>query len=161
MGMRGDPTNPPQLSFSTTDGLPYWVFDGTTLAPAEVVRFEFRLPDDYATPGTAPVMHVQWSNGGSNTDDVIWQCQVHKLTPNSDADNASAARTYHTVNKSAADTGVATNRLQEIDITMSNMDSAVAGDLLAFYFFRDPDETGDTITDDCQLWSLTFEYTTT
>lgn len=152
----GDPTLPPGLAFSTTDSVPYLTFDGT--AAIEKCRWAFRLPVNYAS---APVLRVQWSNSTTSTSNVVWQCQVAKVTPNSDTDDGIAVRTFSTTNKSAADAGVGTRRIQEILITLTNFDSAIAGDNVTLKFFRDYTDASDTMTEDAYLYAVNFEYTTT
>jgi hypothetical protein len=151
-----DETNPPGLAFSTTDGVPYLAFDAG--ATNEEVYWTFRLPTDYAS---GPLLQIQWSNAASDTGNCRWGCQVHAITPNSDTDDATAARTFGTEN-TATDAGVATRRVQEVQMTLTNFDGADAEDLLVLKFYRDSSDAGDTMnTDDAYLWAVSFEYTTT
>ena len=148
-----DPTNPPGLAFTATDNIPYLAFDPAT---RELVYWSFRLPTDYSSGAK---LQIQWSNAASDTGNCRWECQVTKVTPNSDTDDMTGTRSFHTEN-TASDAGVATRRLQEVEMTLSNFDSAVANDWVTFKFYRDAADALDTMdTDDAYLWAVSFEYT--
>jgi len=159
LGASLDATDPPGRGWTTTDGTPYLAFNGTTSAPDEICYWSFRLPT-LLDNATAPTLTIQWSNSTTNTNNVVWQCQVSKVAPSSDTDDMTAARTYDTTNKAAADAGVGTRQLQEVVITLTNFDSADAGDKVYLKFFRDPDDAGDTMGEDAYIYSeAVFTYT--
>lgn len=147
-----DATNPPALAFGATTGHPYLVFDSAT---DETARWTFRLPENFAS---SPVLKVQWSNSTTATGNAVWSCAVEKITPNSDTDDMTGAKTMGTQND-ATDAGVGTRQLQETSITLTNFQSATAGDYLILSLFMDA--SADTIAEDCYLWAVSFEYTTT
>lgn len=151
----GDPSNPPALKYTATDNVPYLIFDNAT---PEIVYWTFRLPENYSS---APKLKIQWSNAASDTGNCCWGCQVTAVTPNSDADDMTATRTFDNINNQA-DAGVATRRLQEVEMTLTNFDGAVAGDWVTLKFQRDADDASDTMnTDEAYLWAVSFEYATT
>lgn len=152
-----DPTNPPALGFSTTDNVPYLIFDETS---DEICYWSLRLPENYATPGTTPKVQIQWSNAASDTGNVYWGCEVSAVTPNSDTQNMTSARSYGTINN-VADAGVATARLQEVELALTTANGAVAGDQVVLKFRRDASDALDTMnTDEAYLWAVSLEYTT-
>lgn len=149
-----DPTDPPG-SLWTADNVRYLAFDAAT---PEIILYSFRLPTDFES---APLLQIQWSHSVSSTGNVRWGCQISKVTPNSDTDDMTSTRTFDTEN-TAADAGVATRRLQEVEMTLSNFDSAVAKDNITLKFYRDADDAADTLnSEDAYLWALSLEYTTT
>ena len=152
LGAVPDATNPPALAFGTTTSQPYLVFDSAT---DEIVYWTFRLPTNYAS---APVLKVQWSNSTTATGNAVWSCAVEKVTPNSDTDDMTGAKTFGTQND-ATDAGVGTRELQEASITLTNFQSAAAGDWMIFKLFMDA--SADTIAQDCHVYAVSFEYTTT
>jgi hypothetical protein len=71
-------------------------------------------------------------------------------------EHASAAATTQA-------TGVNTteaNRLIETTITLGNLDSVAAGDLVFVLVYRDANHASDDLTSDALLVAVTFEYTT-
>jgi len=148
-----DPTLTPQLLF-TTQNDPYLAFDDTII---EKVYVSLRVPSNRAS---ADVLKIQWSNSVSSTANIVWQAQIWKVTPNSDTDDAIGSATFATTNLSAADAGVGTRQLQEIEISLANFDSAVAGDRILIKLFRDGADAGDTMTEDGYFYGATYEYST-
>lgn len=149
-----DATNPPALLFSTSR--PYFAFDATT---DEIVYWTLRLPENYAS---AAALKVQWSGASSTTatDTVVWGCQVMAMT--ADTDGAMDSDSYDTANTVSDDIlGTTAKRIQEASLTLTNFDSAAAGDYVALKLYRDADNGSDDLAEDAWLWAVSLEYTTT
>jgi hypothetical protein len=127
-------------------------FDGA--GAVEGAHIAFRLPDDYASGG---VLNLLWM-GNATSGDVKWQAKVGAITP-ADADTplehafGAAATVTTTIN------GTEARRLNTSAITLT-MDSAVAGDLVELFLYRDSGDAADTCTVDAELIAASFAYTT-
>lgn len=149
-----DETDPPFIGFSAGDSVPYLAFDSAT--PNESATISFRLPSDYAS---APLLKIQWSNDGTDTGNVRWEVAIAAVTPNTDADDMTTARTFDTSN-TVVDAGVDTRRVQEVEMALTNFDGAVAGDNITLRFSRDAADALDTMDTNGLVFALALEYTT-
>lgn len=145
-----DATNPPVEAGSgrTT----HLAFDDTT---DEIIYFVFRLPDDYSSGGT---FICQYSMASATTAEVVISVEVMAVTDGDAQDLDSDS--YDTINTSSATTVPATaGHPDEISLTLSNMDSAAAGDYIALRCRRDADNAGDDATGDMEWRSCALTYT--
>lgn len=148
-----DPTNPPAIGFANS--APYLDFDSGT---DELIYFAFRLPSDYAS-GAA--LKIQWGGVSSTTitHTARWACEVMALTPDTDGDPDTDS--YDTANEVDDDIlGTTAGRLQEASLTLTNIDSAAAGDYVKLKFYRNANHANDDLAEDARLWALSLEYTT-
>lgn len=104
---------------------------------------------------------VEWYADTASAGDVIWGCAIAAITPNTDSQDieTDAFATAQT----ATDTHLGTTgqRLHEVDITISNLDSLAAGDHVVMKLYRDADAAGDTMTGDAHLVRVTIQYSDT
>lgn len=143
---QGTESNPKKV-FLTAD------FDAST---DEHLWFTFVMPADYASGGSVDLLWM--ANATANA--VIWGVWLHAVT----ADDADTPLEH--ANGSAASTGTGTvntteaRRLTKTTISIANLDSVAAGDLVFLLVFRDADNGSDTCTVDAELIAARFTYTT-
>lgn len=127
-------------------------FDSAT---QEFLWFNFRMPADYSSGG---VVKIHWYTGATSGN-VVLAARLGAVTP-ADADtpieHAQAAASTTTT----AANGTEANRLIETSITLSNLDSVVAGDDVELCVYRDASNGSDTInSNDIFIKNISFEYT--
>lgn len=120
----------------------------------------FRMPANYSS---SPIVKLLWMANSASSNTVAWGSRLGAITP-ADADtpveHASAAATV----VSTAANGTEARRLVETSITLGNLDSVAAGDLVFLLVYRDADDTagaGDTLAVDAELVAVALEFTTT
>ena len=116
------------------------------------------MPENYASGLTAK---IQWSGSASTTvtHTVQWTGKVMALT--ADTDGAADTDSYDSENVVSDDIlGTTAKRIQECSLTLTNADSAAAGDYIAFQLSRDYSDAADDLAEDAWLWALSLEYTT-
>ena len=148
---------PQRLRFQGTETSPKkhfhaLAFDGG--GGKEIAWWVFRMPADYSSGGAVA---IQWMlNGTANA--VVWSVQLGAVTPG-DADtpleHASAAASSATTNVNTTEA----RRLTETSITVANLDSVAAGDLVFISVYRDSADGSDTATQDAELVAAAFTYT--
>jgi hypothetical protein len=142
----GTETNP-KKQFMTAD------FDAAT---AEHMWWTFTMPQNYAS---APVVRLMWQSNAT-TNSAIWGARLGAITP-ADTDTpiehaqATASTTTTATNATEA------RRLNTTTITLANLDSVAAGDLVFLLVYRDAANGSDNLTVDAELIDVSFEYTTT
>lgn len=123
----------------------------------EHLWFVFRMPANYSS---APIVKLLWMVNATAANSVVWGASLGAITP-ADADtpvehaNAAASTTTTAANTTEA------RRLTETSITLANVDSVAAGDLVFLLVYRDANNGSDTVTVDAELISVALEYTTT
>lgn len=128
-------------------------FDGAGTTK-EYLWWYFRMPSDYSS---APIVKLQWMLNAITSNTVNWEVSIGAITP-ADADtpvehaNAAISEATDAANNTEA------RRLIESSITLANVDSVVAGDLVFLLVARDP--ANDTATQDAELIAVVLEYTT-
>lgn len=130
-----------------------YAFDAST---NEHLWWKVRWPSDYAS---APIIKLQWATTAV-TGSCVWGSKIGAITP-ADADTylehvPAAASTVTT----AANT-VEARRVTESSITLANLDSVAAGDMVYVLVYRDAANGSDTVAADVELLTATLEYTTT
>lgn len=130
------------------------LFDAAT---DEHLWWTFRMPADYASGGA---LKLQWMTDTASANNVVWGGRLGAVTPG-DADtpveHAAAAASTTTTAGNATEA----RRLIETSITLANLDSVAAGDLVTIVVYRDADNASDTLAADAELLAVAFEYTTT
>lgn len=127
-------------------------FDAST---DEHCTFSFQMPGDYTSGGTVKIL---WSANSTSAQNIVWGARLGAVTP-SDADTpiehaAAAASTTTT-----AQITTEANRLNETSITLANLDSVAAGDLVQLIVYRDADNGSDTLAVDAAMINVQFTYT--
>jgi hypothetical protein len=129
-------------------------FDPTT---DEHLWWTFRMPGDYSS---APVVKLLWmTNDTGAGEECVWGAALGAVTPadtDTPVEHAQAAATTQA-------TGVNTTearRLIETTITLANVDSVAAGDLVFLVVYRDANHASDDLTSDAELICVELSYTT-
>lgn len=104
---------------------------------------------------------VLWYADTGSSGDVIWGVQLAAITANTDTQDVET-KTLATAN-TATDTHLGTTgqRLHEIDVTVSNLDSLANGDEVWVRIYRDADAAGDTMSGDAVLVGAVVSYSDT
>jgi hypothetical protein len=106
-------------------------------------------------------LKIKWYADSASSGDVVWGARLAAITPNTDSQDieTKAFATAQTVTDSHL--GTTGQRLHEVDLTISNLDSLAAGDEVFLEVYRDADAGGDTMTGDAILVSLELSYSDT
>lgn len=104
---------------------------------------------------------VLWYADTATSGDVVWGTQIAAITPNSDTQDVET-KALATAN-TATDTHLGTTgqRLHDIDVTVSNLDSLANGDEIWLRIYRDASAVGDTMTGDAILVGAVVSYSDT
>jgi hypothetical protein len=104
---------------------------------------------------------VVWYADTATSGDVVWGVQLAAVTANTDTQDVET-KTLATAN-TATDTHLGTTgqRLHEIDVTVSNLDSLANGDAVWVRVYRDADNAADTMTGDAILLCAVVSYSDT
>jgi hypothetical protein len=128
------------------------LFDPTT---SQSALWQMVLPQDYAST-SSPQLRVLYTMNSATAGNVIFRASVMAVTAGDAADINTDS--YDTTNTSATTTVPGTaGFLDSIVISLSNMDSAAAGDLLKIKLDRDA--ATDTAAGDAEVVGVVLEYT--
>lgn len=134
-------------------GVAYYTFDDTTV---EQLRFQGVVPDNYASGLTATLFY---SMASANSGKVDFEVSVMCVTPDDAADIDTDS--FDTVNAANETVPGTAGYMSELDVALTNADSAAAGDLIFLKLERDADDaTNDTATGDAELRGIRLQYTT-
>lgn len=106
-------------------------------------------------------VNLHWYADTATSGDVVWGVQFAAITPNSDSQDVET-KSLATAN-TATDTHLGTTgqRLHDVDVTVSNLDSLAANDSLWLRVYRDATNGSDTMTGDAILTSVVVSYSDT
>lgn len=106
-------------------------------------------------------VRIEWYADTASSGDVIWGVQLAAITPNTDTQDVET-KAFATAN-TATDThlGTTAQRLHQIDVTVTNLDSLANRDAVWLRIYRDGDAAGDTLTGDAILTGITVSYSDT
>lgn len=104
---------------------------------------------------------VQWYADTATTGDVIWGAQLAAVTPNTDTQDVETKSLATANTATDSHLGTTGQRLHEIDITVSNLDSVANGDAIWLRIYRDAAAGGDTMTGDAILTAVAVSYSDT
>ena len=106
-------------------------------------------------------VRVEWYADTATSGDVVWGVQLAAITANTDSGDVES-KALATAN-TATDTHLGTTgqRLHQIDVTVSNLDSLAARDALWVKLYRDADNASDTMTGDAIVTGVTVSYSDT
>lgn len=106
-------------------------------------------------------VNLHWYADTATSGDVVWGVQLAAITPNSDTQDVET-KALATAN-TATDTHLGTvgQRLHDVDVTVSNLDSLAANDSLWLRVYRDATNGSDTMTGDAILTSVVVSYSDT
>lgn len=136
---------------------PYFLhllFDAST---EEQCYWQFRMPADFASfPASAA--KVQYKMASATTGGVAWEVRIAAV---SDGDATDVdAKAFAAANVGTATVPGTAGHIDEVSVTLTNADSAAAGDFVIVYLNRDPAHASDTASGDAELLVLTLTYTT-
>lgn len=99
-----------------------------------------------------------WYADTASSGDVVWEASVACITPDTDSQDVEtkAFATANTVTDSHL--GTTGQRLHKASITISNLDSIAAGDVLWLKVARNGASGSDTMTGDAMLVGVRFSY---
>lgn len=141
---------------SATAPAPYFrraAFDAST---EEWMSWSVQIPADYAS---ALVAKLHYTMASATSGDVVWVVQVAAV---SDGDATDVdAKAFGTANSATVTVPGTAGHPDVASITLTNADSAAAGDFVVFRVARDADAAGDTATGDAELVMVAVQYTTT
>lgn len=103
-------------------------------------------------------VRVEWYADTASSGDVVWGVQLAAITANTDTQDVET-KAFATAN-TATDThlGTTAQRLHQIDVTVSNLDTLAARDGVWLRVYRDAANVADTMTGDAILTGLTVSY---
>ena len=121
----------------------------------ELAFWTFRMPADYSSGGAVKIQWMANVTSGS----VVWSAQLGAITAgdvDTPVEHAAAAASSTTTATNATEA----RRLNETSITLGNLDSVTAGDLVFLTIYRDSADASDTMSaNDAELIGASLEYT--
>lgn len=143
-----DDNSPPAITVieSTGTGTPRFRVADFDASTDEIVYWTFVVPSDMDSGDW--YADVSWYTNDTGADeDCIWACQV-SATTEGDADTMAeqAVSTYNSTAENCNTTEA--NRLIQTTITISNLDSVSAGDVVTLRFYRDADDSDGNADND-------------
>lgn len=139
-------TNFPQLTLSNRR--PVLAYDAST---SETAYWTAVVPQGWTGTVTAVISYAMAS---ATSGGVAFDVAVEAIT-SGDATDTDATTSFDTVNggSDASVPGTA-GYMEQLSITLSNLDSAAAGDLLRISVARDVADAADTATGDCYVLAV-------
>jgi len=106
-------------------------------------------------------LEIDWYADTATSGDAIFGAQLSAITPNTDTQDVETdgLATANTVTDTHL--GTTGQRIHTCSITISNLDSIAAGDLVHLRLYRDADAAGDTMTGDAIVCGLRLSYSDT
>jgi hypothetical protein len=146
-----DDNNPPAITIieSTGTGTPRFYVADFDASTDEILYFTFIVPDDMGSGNwLADVLWYANDTGANET--CVWEMWV-SATTEADADTM-AEQAVGTTNSASEDVNTTeANRLIQTTITLANLDSVAAGDVVTIRFNRDANNASDDLTSDARL----------
>lgn len=160
---------PPQALWYANANTPAQWADATHFAPSFRVAnsthgigyWSMFLPLEWTS--TSNTLRIGWHTEVVTTGDVRFYMALAKSTgETTDTGDFSSFATFDTEN-SVVDShlGTTAKRLHICTMTLSNLDSAAAGDFVICKFGRDANHASDTLAEDVYVVSLSWRFTTT
>ncbi len=147
-----------QFKSSTGTNFPVdaWAFDGAV----EEDIFVSAMLQNYGSGNLT--LRLTWYADSTTSGDVIWGAAIAAITPDTDTQDVEtkAFATAQTVTDSHL--GTTAQRVHQTTLTITNLDSVAANDVIWIRFYRDADAAGDTLNAvDANLLTLNLEYSDT
>jgi hypothetical protein len=144
-------TSVPAATVATNPSVTVYAFDGAGTTK-QYLNFVFRA-SNYAS-GNVTVDIDFWMTGTATTGNVKWECAIGCITP-SDAQGVTTD-TFATATTTTTTVSGTAKGLVRSTVTVSNLDSLAADDIVTLQLDRDP--ANDTCTDSAGLHWLTVSY---
>ena len=130
-------------------------FDAST---DEACAFKFRAVN-YGSGNLT--LDIDWYADTATSGDVVWSAAIAAITPDSDSQDVEtkSLATANTVTDSHL--GTTGQRLHRATITISNLDSLAAGDIVWLKLQRTGSSGSDTMTGDALMTMATLSYSDT
>jgi hypothetical protein len=102
-----------------------------------------------------------WYADTASTGDVIWGAAIAAITSNTDTQDIETDALATAATSTDTHLGTTGQRLHNIAVTVSSLDSLAVGDNVYIRVYRDADAAGDTMAGDAILVGLTVAYSDT
>jgi hypothetical protein len=104
---------------------------------------------------------IYWYADTASTNDVIFDCQIAAITPNTDTQDVETDGLATANSVTDTHLGTTGQRLHQATITVSNLDSLAANDMVWLRLNRDANNASDTMAGDCIVVLVTISYSDT
>lgn len=104
---------------------------------------------------------VYWYADTASSGGVVFEAAISALTANADTQDIETDAYATATNASDTHLGTTGQRLHNFDITISNLDSVAANDLVSIKLTRLPANASDTMTGDCIVVGCILAYSDT
>lgn len=101
---------------------------------------------------------IDWYADTASSGDVIWEVQLAAITPDTDTQDVETKALATLNNVTDTHLGTTGQRLHRASVTVSNLDSLAANDVLWIRVARDANNASDTLTGDAILVLATVTY---
>lgn len=128
-------------------------------AAADEAAFWMLRATNYGSGNVTVKLH--WYADTASSGDVIWGCQLAAITANTDTQDVETKSLATANTATDSHLGTTGQRLHEIDVTVSNLDSLANGDAVWLRVYRDADAGGDTMSGDAVLTGVFVSYSDT
>jgi hypothetical protein len=106
-------------------------------------------------------LNLFWYADSASSGDVVWGCQIAAITPNADSQDVETDGLATAQTATDSHLGTTGQRVHQVAITISNLDSLAADDTVWIRIYRDADNGSDTMTGDAILLLAELTYSDT
>lgn len=107
-------------------------------------------------------VRVRWYADTASSGNVVFGAALAAITPNTDTTDIETKAFGTAATTQDAHLGTTNQRLHELTITITSLDSVAADDWCALWLYRDAsDTTNDTLTGDALVVEVDIEYSDT
>ena len=104
---------------------------------------------------------IFWYADTASSGDVIFDVQITAITPNTDSTDVETDSLATANSATDSHLGTTGQRVHSVDVTVSNLDSVAAGDVVFLRLNRDANNASDTMTGDAIVLGVTVAYSDT
>jgi hypothetical protein len=106
-------------------------------------------------------VRIGWYADTASTNGVVFGCSLAAITPNTDSTDIETKAFATETTGSDSHLGTTGQRLHEMTVTVSNLDSVAAGDWCVLRLARKVNDGSDTMAGDALVTSVIVEYSDT
>jgi len=106
-------------------------------------------------------VRIQWYADTASSGGVTFGCSLAAITPNTDTQDVETKAFATEVTGSDSHLGTTGQRLHEMTVTVSNLDSLALGDAVWLKIARKVADGSDTMTGACLVTAISVEYSDT